>query len=138
MTRLMKTTLTAIGLLLALPACAQQAAPAAKARAANDADPALWVVKDQDTTVYLFGTIHVLKPGLTWFDEAVKSAFDRSNEVKLELVLPDQAAMTKLVMATGRVSARSCQRAKRRCTWSRTTSASSRTSCGCWRARTAG
>ncbi|MBI0476590.1 TraB/GumN family protein [Sphingomonas sp. MA1305] len=101
MTRLMKTTLTAIGLLLALPACAQQAAPAAKARAANDADPALWVVKDQDTTVYLFGTIHVLKPGLTWFDEAVKSAFDRSTEVKLELVLPDQAAMTRLVMATG-------------------------------------
>lgn len=101
MTRLMKTSLTALGLLLALPACAQQPAAKAPARAANDADPALWVVKDKDTTVYLFGTIHVLKPGLTWFDEAVKTAFDRSNEIKLELVMPDQAAMTKLVMATG-------------------------------------
>ncbi|WP_308814419.1 TraB/GumN family protein [Sphingomonas sp. GV3] len=101
MTRLMKTSLTALGLLLALPACAQQPAAKAPARPANDADPALWVVKDKDTTVYLFGTIHVLKPGLTWFDEAVKTAFDRSNEVKLELVMPDQAAMTKLVMATG-------------------------------------
>ncbi|WP_238940856.1 TraB/GumN family protein [Sphingomonas beigongshangi] len=97
----MKTSLTALGLLLALPACAQQPAAKAPARAANDADPALWVVKDKDTTVYLFGTIHVLKPGLTWFDEAVKTAFDRSNEIKLELVMPDQAAMTKLVMATG-------------------------------------
>ena len=96
MTRLMKTSLTALGLLLALPACAQQPAAQAPARAANDADPALWVVKDKDTTIYLFGTIHVLKPGLTWFDEAVKTAFDRSNEVKLELVMPDQAAMTKL------------------------------------------
>ena len=28
-----------------------------------DADPALWVVKDQDTTIYLFGTVHALKPG---------------------------------------------------------------------------
>ncbi len=101
MTRLMKTSLTALGLLLALPACAQQPAAKAPARAANDADPALWVVKDKDTTVYLFGTIHVLKPGLTWFDEAVKTAFDRSDEIKLELVMPDQAAMTKLVMATG-------------------------------------
>ncbi len=101
MTRLMKTSLTALGLLLALPACAQQPAAKAPARAANDADPALWVVKDKDTTVYLFGTIHVLKPGLSWFDEAVKTAFDRSDEVKLELVMPDQAAMTKLVMATG-------------------------------------
>jgi uncharacterized protein YbaP (TraB family) len=101
MTRLMKTSLTALGLLLALPACAQQPAAKAPARPANDADPALWLVKDKDTTVYLFGTIHVLKPGLTWFDEAVKTAFDRSNEIKLELVMPDQAAMTKLVMATG-------------------------------------
>lgn len=101
MTRLMKTSLTALGLLLALPACAQQPAAKAPDRAANDADPALWVVKDKDTTIYLFGTIHVLKPGLSWFDEAVKTAFDRSNEVKLELVMPDQAAMTKLVMATG-------------------------------------
>ena len=63
--------------------------------------PRLWVVKDKDTTVYLFGTIHVLKPGLTWFDEAVKAAFDRSSEVKLELVMPDPADMQKLVMATG-------------------------------------
>mgnify|MGYP000374411750 CR=1 FL=1 len=28
----------------------------------EDADPALWVVKDGDTTVYLFGTVHVLDP----------------------------------------------------------------------------
>ncbi|WP_443026074.1 TraB/GumN family protein [Sphingomonas sp. PB2P19] len=83
---------------LALPACAQ--APK-QARAANDADPALWVVKDKDTTVYLFGTIHVLKPGMTWFDEAVKTAFDRSQQVVLELVMPDTAKMQSLVMATG-------------------------------------
>ena len=95
----LRPALSALALCLSLPACAQQ--PAQPARAANDADPALWVVKDKDTTVYLFGTIHVLRPGLTWFDEAVKTAFDRSDEVKLEIVMPDAAAMQGLVQATG-------------------------------------
>ena len=99
MIRTIGAALSALSLALALPACAQTE-PAA-APAVQDADPALWVVKDKDTTIYLFGTIHVLKPGLTWFDEAVKTAFDASDEVKLELVMPDPAAMQKLVMATG-------------------------------------
>ncbi|MBK8373952.1 MAG: TraB/GumN family protein [Sphingomonadales bacterium] len=54
----------------------------------RDADPALWVVRDDDTTIYLFGTIHILKPGLGWFDEAVKEAFDKSDTLVLELVEP--------------------------------------------------
>ncbi len=99
MIRTLGAALSAIALTLALPACAKQ--PAKAAAAANDADPALWVVRDKDTTVYLFGTIHVLKPGLTWFDEAVKTAFDRSDEVKLEIVMPDPATMQGLVQATG-------------------------------------
>ncbi|URW75974.1 TraB/GumN family protein [Sphingomonas donggukensis] len=86
--------------LCALPACAQPApAPKATPTAANDADPALWVVKDKDTTIYLFGTVHVLKPGLTWFDEAVKSAFDKSDTLVLEMVEPDAATMQGIVMA---------------------------------------
>ncbi len=100
MIRTLAAAMSAVALCLSLPACAQQPSKAA-ARAANDADPALWVVKDKDTTVYLFGTIHVLKPGLTWFDEAVKTAFDRSDEVKLEIVMPDPATMQGLVQATG-------------------------------------
>ena len=82
-------------LLLAAPACAQ---PAPQTR---DADPALWVVRDADTTIYLFGTIHVLKPGLSWFDEGVKAAFDASQQVVLEIVTPDPQAMQALVMAQG-------------------------------------
>jgi len=33
--------------------------------------PALWQVKDADTTIYLFGTVHVLKPGIDWFKGGV-------------------------------------------------------------------
>ena len=78
---------------------AEPAPVAAAATALTDADPALWVVKDDDTTIYLFGTVHVLKPGLSWFDEAVKDAFDKSDEMMLEIVMPeDQAAVAKTMM----------------------------------------
>ncbi|CUS46309.1 MAG: TraB/GumN family protein [Pseudomonadota bacterium] len=93
-------------LLLAAPACAQPApnptpvAAAGKA-AVRKADPALWVIRDKDTTIYLFGTIHVLKPGLSWFDGGVKKAFDASSQVVLELVMPDAAAMQALVTSKG-------------------------------------
>ncbi len=100
MIRTFAAAVSAVALCLSLPACAQQPAQA-PARAANDADPALWVVKGKQTTIYLFGTIHVLRPGLTWFDEAVKSAFDKADEVKLEIVMPDPATMQGLVQATG-------------------------------------
>ena len=66
-----------------------------------DADPALWAVRDKDTTIYLFGTIHVLRPGLGWFDEAVKDAFDESDTLVLELVPPAPEAMQALVTRLG-------------------------------------
>ena len=69
--------------------------------AANDADPALWVVRDADTTIYLFGTVHMLKPGLSWFDEGVKDAFDRSDSLVLELVMPPDHEMQALVSELG-------------------------------------
>lgn len=85
-----------LALVLAPAACAQPAPSAAK-----DADPALWVVKGKRATIYLFGTVHVLKPGLSWFDEAVKTAFDKSDTLVLEMVTPDTAAMTGLVAKIG-------------------------------------
>ena len=63
----------------------------------DDADPALWVIKDDDTTIYLFGTVHILKPGMTWFDEAVKDGFDASDELVVEMIKPDAAVMAKIV-----------------------------------------
>lgn len=82
---------------------AQQAqttpAPAPKPAAVPiKATPALWVVKDKDTTIYLFGTVHVLRPEIRWFDGGVKAAYDASSEVRLEMVTPDKAAMQELVV----------------------------------------
>lgn len=83
------------------PAAAPIAAPAAPV-AMVDADPALWVVKDGDTTIYLFGTVHVLKPGLSWFDEAVADAFTASDELVLELAPAENANVGPILQRLGR------------------------------------
>jgi len=70
---------------------------AAPAVMPDDADPALWVIRDEDTTIYLFGTVHILKPGMTWFDEAVKTSFDASDELVVEMIKPDPAEMMRIV-----------------------------------------
>ncbi|WP_336963269.1 TraB/GumN family protein [Sphingobium aquiterrae] len=86
-------------LLVSSPAPARE--PAA-APVTVKADPALWVVKDKDTTIYLFGTVHVLKPGYEWFTGGVKKAFDASDELVLEVIEPeDQAAMGREMGAIG-------------------------------------
>ncbi|MEI9851182.1 MAG: TraB/GumN family protein [Sphingomonas sp.] len=72
--------------------------PAAHAQEVQDADPALWVVKDADTTIYLFGTVHILRPGLSWFDDGVKQAFDASGEVVLEMLEPEGPAAQALML----------------------------------------
>ena len=50
----------------------------AEARSPEIAHPALWEVSDTDTTIYLFGTIHLLPEKLKWrtpgFDRAVNAA----------------------------------------------------------------
>ena len=101
MTRLFRSAGTALALLFVSPHALAQTAPAPAAQV-KDADPALWVVKDEDTTIYLFGTVHILKPGLSWFDEAVKKAFDESSEMVTEIGgTPDPAVMQPLVVKYG-------------------------------------
>lgn len=80
----------------AIPAAAQTTLTEPPAVTVEDVDPALWVVKDEDTTVYLFGSIHILKPGLGWFDDGVKTAFDSSDQLVLELVEPPAAEVQAL------------------------------------------
>lgn len=80
----------------AIPAAAQTTPTEPAAVTIKDVDPALWVVKDEDTTVYLFGSVHLLKPGLGWFDDGVKTAFDSSDQLVLELVEPPAAEVQAL------------------------------------------
>ena len=58
----------------------------------NNADPAIFEVRDGDTTVYLFGTFHALDGQSDWFNDQVKTAFEKSNELILETVVPEAPA----------------------------------------------
>ena len=73
-----------------------------------DADPALWVVRDEDTTIYLFGTIHVLRPGVTWFDDGIKAAFDASDELVTEIPEREFVDMQPLLIQCIRNARLSC------------------------------
>ena len=79
-------------LLLASIAAAGSPAPASidtiPAPALIRATPALWQVSDADTTIYLFGTFHTLDGRTAWFDDRVRKAFDGSDELMLETVVP--------------------------------------------------
>lgn len=89
----LSTLLSSALLALSAPVAAQTPEPSA--------DPALWVVKDADTTIYLFGSVHLLKPGMVWFDDEVKAAFDKADTLVLEMVEPDQATMMQKVTTLG-------------------------------------
>ena len=49
------------------------------------AHPALWKVADHDTTIYLFGTIHLLPPGIDWLNGPLAYALDHSDTLMTEL-----------------------------------------------------
>ena len=65
---------------------------------AEQATPALWKIADEDTTIYLFGTIHVLPKGIEWFEGKVASAFAESDFLVTEIVEGDEATMEALVI----------------------------------------
>ena len=77
--------------LLALTAPAAARVPQAR--------PALWEVSDADTTVYLFGTIHLLPPNYQWrtpkFDAALANSQELVVETIVDLQHPDEILAAK-------------------------------------------
>ena len=71
------------------------------ASAAAWAKPALWVVKDADTTIYLFGTVHLLPNDTDWRYPALDKALAASDSLTIELTEEDPARMQALVLQYG-------------------------------------
>src|SRR5690242_2482787 len=65
------------------------------------AHPALWAVKDADTTIYLFGTVHLLPHDTDWHFPALDKALHDSDTLYVEITDDDQANMTALVLRYG-------------------------------------
>lgn len=82
--RLIKRLLAPLSALLALGSAA------ADARAPDAAHPALWEVSDPDTTIYLFGTIHLLPQDLKWRTPAFDEAVAKAQQLVVETIVDQQ------------------------------------------------
>ncbi len=73
------------------------AAPVAEASVRGG--PALWKVADEDTTVYLFGTVHALPDGVDWYNEPIATALGSANELVTEIPVAamDDASSQQMV-----------------------------------------
>ena len=54
------------------------------AAARSEPRPALWLLADEDTKIYMLGTIHVLPPGFRWRSAAVDKAVGEAAELVVE------------------------------------------------------
>ena len=89
-----------------------EAQPAAQTAAATTTaptakGPALWKVADADTTIYLFGTVHVLPKEIEWYDATIAKALEGSDILVTEIPMDasSEAAMQQLTMTKGMLPA---------------------------------
>lgn len=105
---MIRRNLLALALLL-VSACA----PAAEAK------PPIWVIRDADSEMVLFGSVHVLPPGLDWRPAKLDSAIPAADDIWFELpidpasesevagiaasrgVLPDGQSLSAMLSADG-------------------------------------
>ncbi len=74
----LRRTMAAVGLL-----------SIATGAAAAPAKPALWAVSDADTTVYLFGTIHLLPQNYQWRSAKLDAAVANSQQLVVETIIDE-------------------------------------------------
>ena len=85
---------------------APAAVPVVERSAPLPDEPALWVVRDADSTIYLFGTVHLLRDTTKWRTPKVEAAIAESQELWVEIAevgdeAASAAAMQKLVPQYG-------------------------------------
>ena len=84
--------LAAAPLALMLQGCATYAddtavasIPVAPAGQGTGEGPALWKVADEDTTIYLFGTVHALPDGVEWYRGSIETALGSADTLVTEI-----------------------------------------------------
>lgn len=92
-------------LILALVALLFVGAPAYAQPRERVIHPALFVIRDADSTLYLFGTIHIRRPGDPWGGPEAQTALASAEEVWTEILIDDStnaetmAAVSRLGLA---------------------------------------
>jgi uncharacterized protein len=99
----MRTAALALALLLAT-GCRQEKPlpPRPQAGTPLQGKPALWKLWDEDTVIWLFGTIHVLPNGYRWQNGRVPLTVTTSDRLVLETIVPKEAnAAAGLIFGLG-------------------------------------
>ncbi|HEX5380146.1 MAG TPA: TraB/GumN family protein [Phenylobacterium sp.] len=67
------------------------------------AKPPVWIVRDGDSEVVLFGSVHVLPPGLDWQPDALKAALADADDLWFELPMDPaaEAQIAQIAQARG-------------------------------------
>ena len=99
--------------LLLVQAPARAEAPAPQPAAAAAPRPAIWLLEDADTRIYLFGTTHIFERGLNWRSARLDAVIREADELVMETADEDEIDenrftewlfMTKSVPILSRVS----------------------------------
>ena len=102
---LLALTAASLAMFAASPALADNhaATETAAAPATTGTGPALWKVADEDTTIYLFGTVHVLPKELEWYDATIATALNGSDMIVTEIKMDkaSEAELQELSMKLG-------------------------------------
>lgn len=66
------------------------------------AEPPMWVIRDKDSTIYLIGTLHLLRHEMEWDAARVKKTVAESTELWLEVAeIDDQASVVPIISQYG-------------------------------------
>lgn len=97
-----------LALFLASPLMAETPVSDIQATESAPAGPALWKLSDEDTTIYLFGTIHILPKDKVWMTAVVDQALDSADMLVTEIPMDaaaeaagQQVVMSKAKLPTG-------------------------------------
>lgn len=66
----------------------------------GEGEPALWTLKDEDTTVYMLGTVHLLRPGQEWMSADIKHALDTADTLVFETDVLSQEGLRDIMAFT--------------------------------------
>lgn len=108
MFRFYRFMLAFAALSLALSGCSKSADPADIAASTNEAiaaakastgvgEPVIWTLSDEDTTLYILGTVHLLRPDVVWRTEAIDDALTAADTIVFEADVNSQAAAADMM-----------------------------------------
>ncbi len=63
----------------------------------GEGQPAMWTLADEDTTIHIMGTVHLLRPDLDWRSDEINQALNDADTLVFEADVTSQAAGAEMM-----------------------------------------